>query len=108
MSDYGPMLRLYQALDEEVARRRPPTLDEIDAEIEELLDDAWRFGVSPEEFVEDCRSHSPAFWQDWFAMDEAADRTGASPDEIARAVFYRELARHEPEQDAPDDPWRAA
>ncbi len=108
MSDLRRMLSLYQALDEEATRRLPPTPSEIDAEIREMARDAWRYDVSVEQFVEDCRSHSFAFWQDWFAMDDAADRTGASADEIAAAIYYRELARQEPEETAPEAPWRAA
>ena|SRR5437867_3616204 len=108
MSDFRRMLALYEALDEEAVRRRPPTLEDIDAEIRDLMGQAWRYGVSPEQLVQDCLNHSLAFWQDWFAMDEAADRTGASPDEIAQAVFYRELARQEPEQGEQEPPWRAA
>ena len=101
MEDVGRMLALYQALDEEGARTEPPTLDEIEAEIHELIGEAWRYGVSADEFVDDCRSHSIDFWRDWFAMDDAAERTGASPDEIAQAVFYRELARRQPQRGKP-------
>ena len=108
MNDIARMLGLYQVLDEEVARRCPPTPAEIDAEIGNMVQDAWRYDVTAEQFVADCRSHSLAFWRDWFAMDDAAERTGAAPDEIAEAIYYRELARQEPDERAPDSPWHAA
>jgi hypothetical protein len=97
-ADVERMLALYQALDEEVANRMPPTPEEIDEEIEDLVGDAWQYGVSTDQFVDDCRGHSLAFWRDWFAMDAVAERISAQPDEIAQAVFYRELARQEPKR----------
>jgi hypothetical protein len=101
MNDVSRLLAIYEALDEEVTGRQPPSLAEIETEIHDLVAEAWLYGVSAEQFTEDCHSHSLAFWQDWFAMDDAAERTGASPDEIAQAIYYRELARTDPEQHAP-------
>ena len=108
MSEVEQMLALYQALDEEVANRPPPLLQEIDDEIDDLVTDAWRYGVSAEQFVVDCRNHSLAFWQDWFAMDAVGEQTGAPPEEIAQAVFYRELARQQPKRHGRRSPRRAA
>ena len=108
MSDVERMLALYQALDEEVANGLPPSPDEIDDEIDDLVADTWRYGVTTEQFVVDCRSHSFAFWQDWFAMAAVAERSGAPPEEIARAVFYRELARQQSKRHRRHSPWRAA
>ncbi len=102
------MLALYQALDEEVANRLPPSPEEIDEEIDDLVGDSWQYGVSTDRFIDDCRSHSLAFWRDWFAMDVVAERTGAAPEEIAQAVFYRELARQQPQRRGRRSPRRAA
>ena len=108
MTEVERMLALYQALDEAAANRPPPSANEIDDEIGDMVADAWRYGVSAEQFVVDCRRHSLAFWQDWFAMDVVAERTDAPPDEIAQAVFYRELARQQPKRHGRRSPRRAA
>src|SRR5438105_3293774 len=100
MADLDRLLDLYQALDEATIDHPAPAEAAIAAAIADLAAHADRYGLTGEQVVADCRDRSAAFWQDWFAMEAVAARTGAAPMEVAAAVYYRELARR-PEQAAP-------
>ena len=91
MSDLSRLLVVYEALDDEAGRRPAPTIAEIEGEIRQLVGESWRYGVSAEQFVEDCHSHSLAFWCDWFAMDRAAERTGAARERLELSMIVAKV-----------------
>src|SRR6266542_3305594 len=89
------MAALSRALDEEVAKQAPPTREQIEAEIGDMVAEAPELGEEPAETERDLRQMSAAFWRDWFAVDALVEPLEMTEEEVWHVCLAREAARKE-------------
>lgn len=82
-----------EALDRELLRAQPPTPEQIEAEIQDLVKEAPDLGEDPAETEQTLRQLTYAFWRDWFAVDALMKPLQMSEEEVWNVCLARESAR---------------
>jgi hypothetical protein len=82
-----------QALDRELLRAQPPTPEQIEAEIQDLVKEAPELGENPADTEQALRQLTYAFWRDWFAVDALMEALHLASEEVWNLCLARESAR---------------
>jgi hypothetical protein len=91
--DLRRMAQLADALDEQLLTAAPPTPEEIETEINDLIAEAPQLGEDPADTEQQVRQLSYAFWRDWFAVDPLITPLGIADEEVWNLCLAREAAR---------------
>jgi hypothetical protein len=91
--DLRRMAQLAEALDNQLLSVPPPTPDEIEAEILDLVTEAPQLGEDPADTEQQVRQLSYAFWRDWFAVDSLISSLSITAEEVWNLCLAREAAR---------------
>ena len=81
------------ALDRELLRAQPPTPEQIEAEIQDLVQEAPALGEDAAETEHTLRQLTYAFWRDWFAVDALMGPLAMQDEEVWNLCLAREAAR---------------
>jgi hypothetical protein len=84
---------LAAALDRELLRAQPPTPEQIEAEIQDLVKEAPELGENPADTDQTLRQLTYAFWRDWFAVDALITSLQMSDEEVWNLCLAREAQR---------------
>ena len=86
-------VELGEALDRELLRAQPPTPEQIEAEIQDLVKEAPELGEDPADTEQTLRQLTYAFWRDWFAVDVLMAPLQMNDEEVWNLCLARESAR---------------
>ena len=81
------------ALDRQLLSAQPPTPEQIEAEIQDLVKEAPDLGEDPAETEHTLRGLTYAFWRDWFAVDALITSLQMQDEEVWNLCLAREAAR---------------
>ena len=81
------------ALDRALLSAQPPTPEQIEAEIQDLVKEAPDLGEDPTETNQTLRQLTYAFWRDWFAVDTLIAPLQMNDEEVWTLCLARESAR---------------
>ena len=81
------------ALDRQLLTAQPPTPEQIEAEIQDLVKEAPDLGEDPAETEQTLRQLTYAFWRDWFAVDPLITALEMQDEEVWNLCLARESAR---------------
>jgi hypothetical protein len=84
---------LAAALDGELLRAQPPTPEQIETEILDLVKEAPELGEDPADTEQTLRQLTYAFWRDWFAVDVLIAPLRMNDDEVWNLCLAREAQR---------------
>ncbi|HEU5317930.1 MAG TPA: hypothetical protein VFX49_17595 [Chloroflexota bacterium] len=82
-----------EALDRELLRAQPPTPEQIETEIQDLVKEAPDLGEDPAETEQTLRGLTYAFWRDWFAVDALITPLQLQDEEVWNICLAREARR---------------
>jgi hypothetical protein len=82
-----------EALDRELLRAQPPTPEQIESEIQDLVKEAPDLGEDPAETEQTLRGLTYAFWRDWFAIDALITPLNLQDEEVWNTCLARESRR---------------
>ena len=86
-------VELGEALDRELLRAQPPTPEQIESEIQDLVKEAPELGEDPADTEQTLRRLTYAFWRDWFAVDALIAPLEMNDEEVWNLCLARESAR---------------
>ena len=81
------------ALDRQLLSAQPPTPEQIETEIQDLVKEAPELGEDPADTEQTLRGLTYAFWRDWFAVDALVTPLQMDDEEIWNLCLAREAAR---------------
>ena len=81
------------ALDRQLLTAQPPTPEQIETEIQDLVKEAPELGEDPRDTEHTLRQLTYAFWRDWFAVDALMEPLGMQEEEVWNLCLARESAR---------------
>ena len=81
------------ALDRAMINSQPPTPEQIEAEIQDLVTEAPQLGEDPADTDQTLRQLTYAFWRDWFAVDTLITPLHMNDEEVWTLCLAREAAR---------------
>ena len=81
------------ALDRSLLSAQPPTPEQIEAEIQDLVTEAPALGEDPADTEQTLRQLTYAFWRDWFAVDTLITPLAMSDEEVWNLCLAREASR---------------
>jgi len=84
---------LNEALDDALLSAQPPTPEQIEAEIVDLVNEAPELGEDATDTEQQVRQLTYAFWRDWFAIDTITEQLGMQDEEVWNLCLAREAAR---------------
>ena len=84
---------LAAALDRELLRAQPPTPEQIEAEIQDLVKEAPELGEDPADTEQTLRQLTYGFWRDWFAVDAIMAPHQMNDEEVWNVCLAREAQR---------------
>jgi hypothetical protein len=84
---------LAAALDRELLLAQPPTPEQIETEIQDLVKEAPELGENPADTEQTLRQLTYGFWRDWFAVDALITSLALSDEEVWNLCLAREAQR---------------
>jgi hypothetical protein len=87
------LAELNAALDRALLSAPPPTPEQIEAEITDLISEAPDLGEDPADTEQQLRQLTYAFWRDWFAVDSLIEPLEMAEEEVWNLCLAREGGR---------------
>ena len=87
------LAELNAALDRALLNAQPPTPEQIETEIADLVAEAPALGEDPADTEQQLRQLTYAFWRDWFAVDPLVEPLQMAEEEVWNLCLARESAR---------------
>ena len=87
------LAQLNEALDRALLHAQPPTPEQIEAEITDLIAEAPDLGEDPADTEQQLRQLTYAFWRDWFAVDSLIEPLEMAEEEVWNLCLARESTR---------------